>query len=131
MKAKFVGLILALTLLLAHCAVAQVTGKDDCKFDPNLPYQGERSDPATHDVDFSVVVTPPNHCKVLKVWLPEPQSDRGQQVLGLSQFSTFPQSVTPKIGRDPKFGNKFATAIDAPISEFFSEMKKGRSRGCP
>jgi len=43
--------------------------------DPNLPYQAERASPVTYDVDFLVVVTPPYHATILKVWLPLPQSD--------------------------------------------------------
>lgn len=74
---------------------------------PDLPYKADRSNPVTHDVDFSVIVTPPYHCKVLRVWFPVPQSDYAQQVKG-STFSTFPLNVEPEIATEPKFGNRFA-----------------------
>ena len=73
----------------------------------DLPYQAEARDPITHEVDFSAVVTPPYGCKVLKVWLPLPQSDAGQQI-DASRLSTFPDQVEPVIGVEPVFGNKFA-----------------------
>jgi transglutaminase-like putative cysteine protease len=75
--------------------------------DPDLPYQGKRSNPVTYQVDFSVVVTPPYHTKVLKVWLPLPPSDTVQQVSG-SELSTFPMDVKPKIGTEKLYGNRFA-----------------------
>jgi hypothetical protein len=52
----------------------------DPALDPALPYHAERSNPVTYDVDFSVVVTAPYDTRVLKVWLPMPPSDAGQQV---------------------------------------------------
>ncbi|HEX5104676.1 MAG TPA: transglutaminase domain-containing protein [Pirellulaceae bacterium] len=75
--------------------------------DPALPYQAERSSPVTYDVDFSVVVTPPYHTHVLKVWLPLPQSDAAQDV-SESRLSTFPLEVRPAIARETQFGNQFA-----------------------
>jgi hypothetical protein len=74
---------------------------------PTLPYQARRSDPVTYDVDFSVVVTAPARTKKLKVWLPLPQSDAGQEVTA-SDLSTFPVKVTPRTETEPAFGNKFA-----------------------
>lgn len=75
--------------------------------DPALPYTAQRSDPIVYDVDFSAVVTPPYQCKLLKVWLPIPQSDAGQEVES-QEISTFPMEVKPKIGTEPAFGNQFA-----------------------
>jgi transglutaminase-like putative cysteine protease len=72
-----------------------------------LPYRARRSDPVTHEVDFSVVVTAPYHTKVLKVWLPLPQSDAGQEI-SESELSTFPMEVMPKIAAEPVYGNRFA-----------------------
>jgi len=77
------------------------------KVDPDLPYQAKKSSPVTYDVDFVVTVTPPYHSKVLKVWLPLPQSDAGQEVAE-GELTTFPMRVKPKIGREVVFGNKFA-----------------------
>jgi transglutaminase-like putative cysteine protease len=75
--------------------------------DPALPYQAEKLSRISHDVDYSIVVTPPYHTKVLKVWLPLPQSDAGQQVSSRSLASS-PLTVEPQIGSEPVFGNKFA-----------------------
>jgi transglutaminase-like putative cysteine protease len=75
--------------------------------DPNLPYQAKRSNPVTYDVDFSVVVTPPYHTKILKVWLPLPQSDAGQEVTE-GELSSFPMEVTPRLASEKVYGNKFA-----------------------
>jgi transglutaminase-like putative cysteine protease len=75
--------------------------------DPNLPYQARRANPVTYDVDFSVVVTAPYHTKLLKVWLPLPQSDAAQQVEE-GGITTFPMKVQPAVAKEPVFGNKFA-----------------------
>jgi transglutaminase-like putative cysteine protease len=77
------------------------------RLDAGLPYRAERSNPVTHEVDFRVVVTPPYHTKLLKVWLPLPQSDAGQEIMD-SQLTTFPIEVTPRIGNEPVYGNRFA-----------------------
>jgi transglutaminase-like putative cysteine protease len=73
----------------------------------SLPNLARRSDGVSHEVDFSVVVTPPYHTKVLKVWLPLPQSDAGQEVEG-SELSAFPMDVKPQIAAEPVYGNRFA-----------------------
>jgi transglutaminase-like putative cysteine protease len=75
--------------------------------DPDLPYQAHRSNPVTYEVDFSVVVTPPYKCKVLKVWLPLPTSDMGQSV-SENKLTTFPIVVEASVGTEPVYGNKFA-----------------------
>ena len=41
---------------------------------------GQVDDFIQHEIDFSVIVTPPYHCKVLKVWLPIPQDDAAQHI---------------------------------------------------
>jgi hypothetical protein len=74
---------------------------------PDQPYQARRSNPVTYDVDFSVVVTPPYKAQTLKVWLPIPQSDFGQEVSD-SQLSSFPIRLEPQIASEPVYGNKFA-----------------------
>jgi transglutaminase-like putative cysteine protease len=61
----------------------------------------------TYEVDFSAVVTPPYHTKVLKVWLPIPQPDSIQQISG-SELTTFPEQVVPQVATEPVYGNKFA-----------------------
>jgi transglutaminase-like putative cysteine protease len=72
-----------------------------------MPYTGRTSSPVTYAVDFSAVVTPPYHAKVLKLWMPVPQSDAIQTVTE-GEFSTFPMKVEPKIGVEKVYGNKFA-----------------------
>jgi len=80
---------------------------DGSNLNPNTPYQAVRSNPVTYDVDFSAVVTPAYKGKVLKVWLPMPQTDAGQEVTEIS-LDSFPVSIVPKIGTEKVFGNKFA-----------------------
>ena len=70
-------------------------------------YQPIRSNPVVYDVDFHAVVTPPYKCKSLKVWLPIPQNDSGQEVTE-GTFESFPVAVTPQISTEKTFGNKFA-----------------------
>jgi transglutaminase-like putative cysteine protease len=74
---------------------------------PDAPYQAKRGSPVTYEVDFSVVVTPPYKAEVLKVWLPIPQSDFGQEV-GEGELSSFPIRIKPQIAAEPQYGNKFA-----------------------
>jgi transglutaminase-like putative cysteine protease len=99
------ALLAGLSALLALAAALAAEPK--AELDPALPYQAKRSDPVTYDVDFSVVVTPPYHTKVLKVWLPLPQTDAGQEVTE-GELSAFPAAVKPKVGTEEVYGNKFA-----------------------
>ena len=100
------GSVFAFAILLLH-PLALCAQEAPLKLDSNLPYQAERLTPVTYDVDFSVVVTPPSKTKVLKVWLPLPQTDGAQEVLA-SELTSFPMSVEPRIDRESVFGNKFA-----------------------
>lgn len=75
--------------------------------DPSLAYQATRSNPVTYEVDFSAVVTAPYKTKVLKVWLPLPQTDSAQEVTE-GELTTFPMEVRPAVGTEPVFGNKCA-----------------------
>jgi transglutaminase-like putative cysteine protease len=75
--------------------------------DPDRPYQAQRSNPVTYDVDFSVVVTPPYKTKLLRVWLPMPPSDAGQEVTE-GELSSFPLDVRPTIAAEETYGNRFA-----------------------
>lgn len=77
------------------------------KLEVEFPCQAERSNPVTHEVDFSVVITPPYHCETLRVWLPLPPSDDTQEISG-SKLSTFPMRAEPQIAQEPIFGNRFA-----------------------
>ena len=99
---------LAIALAMMTCICLQsVRAAEQITPNPSLPYQAARSNPVTYDVDFSAVVTPPYKGKVLKVWLPMPQSDFGQEVTEIS-LDTFPTAVAPKIGAEKAFGNTFA-----------------------
>ncbi len=96
-----------LSLLLALATAPVFRGAANEKKDvpdPKQPYQAERSNPVTYEVDFSTIVTPPYKTKVLKVWLPLPPSDAGQEVEE-KELTSFPMSVTPKIAEEPMFGN--------------------------
>ncbi|MFH1303150.1 MAG: transglutaminase domain-containing protein [Planctomycetota bacterium] len=95
-------LFLLLPLSLSH---AQTQTRE--LLTPDAPYIAQKSDPVTHSIDFSIVVTPPYHCKVLKVWVPVPQTDFAQEIQE-SQFSTFPNDVKPQINNEPIYGNRFA-----------------------
>jgi hypothetical protein len=86
---------------------AAATNACAADLNPELPYQATRDNAVTYDVDFSVVVTPPNNAKVLKVWIPIPQTDFGQEVLN-SELTSFPLNVAPQIGTESEYGNKFA-----------------------
>lgn len=99
-------LVLSALLTLAGWPAA---GKETAKPapDPNRPYQAHKSNPVTYDVDFAVVVTAPYHTKKFKVWLPMPQSDAAQEVAE-GGLTTFPMKVTPRVGKEPVFGNQFA-----------------------
>ncbi len=77
------------------------------RLSPDLPYLAQKTNPVTYQVDFAVVVTAPAHTKLLKVWLPLPQTDAAQEVVEKT-LTSFPLQVTPKIAEEPVFGNKFA-----------------------
>lgn len=74
---------------------------------PTAAYQGTKSNSVTYQVDLSAVVTPPYKCKVLKIWMPIPPSDSIQEV-SISEFTSFPLKVEPKIGQETVHGNRFA-----------------------
>lgn len=75
--------------------------------DPKQPYSATRSDPVACDIDFRVIVTAPQNTKKLRVWIPVPQSDKGQEVTP-GVFTTFPTDVKPSINNEEVFGNTFA-----------------------
>lgn len=71
--------------------------------DPELPYTAHRSDPVVYDVQFDVVFTPPHGSRQVRVWLPAPQSDAGQEVSG---YATDPAAAS--LGSEPLYGNRLA-----------------------
>lgn len=75
--------------------------------DPAQPYTAVRSEPVAYDIDFRVIVTALQNTKKLRVWVPVPQSDRGQEVKP-GAFTTFPADVVPSLHTEPVFGNTFA-----------------------
>ena len=97
----------AFVVLVVLAATSTVRAAEPGRIDPDLPYQAMRSNPVTYEVDFSAVVTPPYKGKVLKVWLPMPQTDVGQEVTEIS-LDAFPVAVVPRIGAEKTFGNRFA-----------------------
>src|SRR5690606_6744941 len=89
-------------LLAAFTPASGLAAEDDppaetrkSTYDPEQPYEAVRSNPVTYQVDFSVVVTAPHHTEKLKVWLPIPLSDAGQEVSN-SELQTFPMQVEPQ-----------------------------------
>ncbi len=98
--------VLSTVALLVSSPVARGAATD-LNLDPQQPYQAERTNAVIYDGDFSAVVTPPYKCKVLKVWLPLPQSDFGQEVTE-GELSTFPIKIEPAVSDEKMFGNRFA-----------------------
>ena len=77
------------------------------QLDPAQPYTATRSNPVTYDIEFKAVVTAPQGTKVLRVWVPVPQDDRGQEI-AKSEWDAFPASIEPGFHTEPVFGNRFA-----------------------
>lgn len=98
----------ALILLVRFASGEERPGeKNSIPLDPAQPYSAIKLNPITYAADCSVIVTPPYKTKLLKVWIPIPPSNGGQ-VVSASEFTTFPQEVKPKIGREKMYGNQFA-----------------------
>jgi transglutaminase-like putative cysteine protease len=94
------------SLVLGLILSSPVVGAE-AELDANLPYQARRQNPVTYDVEMVVTVAAPYHTKCLKVWLPMPQSDVGQEITP-GTLSVFPMKVDPKIATEKNFGNTFA-----------------------
>ena len=97
---------------LSLCAIVLLSvgssfAAEPASLDPALPYSAERVNSVTYDVDYTVVVTAPYKTKLLRVWVPVPPSNVGQEVLGQT-WSTFPDDLAPQIAAESKFGNRFA-----------------------
>ncbi|QJW94272.1 transglutaminase-like domain-containing protein [Frigoriglobus tundricola] len=93
-----------LALLALALVPRTVTAADP---DPNQPISATRSDPVVYDIDFRVIATAPQNTKTLRVWVPVPPSDKGQEVKA-GTFSTFPVEVKPTAHTEAVFGNTFA-----------------------
>lgn len=96
-----------LKLTVAATVLAEGPASGDEKLSPTQAYQAERTDAVVYDIDYSVIVTPPYKTKLLRVWLPIPPSDFGQE-FSASRIETFPAEVRPQIGDEPLYGNRFA-----------------------
>jgi hypothetical protein len=96
-------------IAIAVFAVLPVGADDEQRprLDPDMPYEAQRLNPITYDVEFVVTVTPPHRTKLLRVWLPLPPSEVGQKVSG-SELTTFPGDVPPRVLTENRFGNRFA-----------------------
>jgi transglutaminase-like putative cysteine protease len=105
--ARFYIPLLLTVSCLAPLASPRAEAPAKVALDPALPYQARRSDPVSYDVEFVATVTAPYHTKKLRVWLPLPQSDVGQEVRE-GEMSTFPVRVEPRVGTEGVFGNRFA-----------------------
>jgi transglutaminase-like putative cysteine protease len=88
-------------------AATQLQAAERVMWDPAQPYSAERSSPVTYDTELVVTVTPPAKTQLLKVWMPIPLNDQGQDVSS-SEFTTFPERVQPQFNTEPVFGNRFA-----------------------
>jgi transglutaminase-like putative cysteine protease len=104
---RLVPLLVLLPTLGLLPLAASPAAADRTALDPDAPYTARKTNPVTYDVDFSVVVTAPARTKVLKVWLPLPQSDAGQEVEE-KELGSFPVQVKPQVCREQTFGNTFA-----------------------
>ena len=93
--------------LLCAGRVAQRRASEKTRPRSGPAVSGHDARPVTYQVDLSAVVTPPYKCKVLKVWMPVPPSDKVQQVTD-SRFTTFPMKVEPRIDAEKTYGNRFA-----------------------
>ena len=96
-----------LLYLLCLSPVMLLSAADTAQLDPAQPYSAERRDPVTYDAELVVTVTAPYKTKLLKVWMPIPPSDVGQQVIS-SEITTFPDEVAAQISSESVFGNRFA-----------------------
>lgn len=77
------------------------------ELDPAQPYTATRSDPVTYDIDFRAIITAPQNTQKLRVWIPIPPTDKGQEVKQ-GTFTTFPADVKPTLHTEAVFGNTFA-----------------------
>lgn len=110
MKVRTICWTSIVTCLLAIAANQTLTADTlvpMLRLDPNLPYQAERANSVSYDVDFAVIVTAPHHTQKLRIWLPLLPSDVGQEVEP-GVVTTFPIKVQPQIGTEKVYGNRFA-----------------------
>lgn len=96
-----------LLIILGMVILSFTTGQAAEPLTPGQPYTARPVSRVSHSAELVVTITAPYKTKLLRVWVPVPQSDSAQTVQR-SDFSTFPVTVEPQIATEPVFGNKFA-----------------------
>jgi hypothetical protein len=96
-----------IAVLLGLCILGLAENVTASTLDVEQPYSAERSNPVTYNAELMITVTAPYKAKQLRVWLPIPPSNFGQQLLS-SDIETFPDEVKPALETEPVFGNRFA-----------------------
>ncbi|MBL4885664.1 MAG: transglutaminase domain-containing protein [Planctomycetaceae bacterium] len=97
-------LLLCCFLLLNACFPEYVHAQT---LTSDVDYKATLGPVRTVEVEFAAIVTAPYHTKILKVWMPLPQSDVAQKISDRS-FHVFPGDVKPSISSEKKYGNRFA-----------------------
>lgn len=92
-------------LLLSVVLAGRASAGDSV--DVNQPYSAEQSNPVTWDGELVFAITAPYKTKLLRIWIPIPQSDAAQ-TLEQSEFNTFPADIRPSLNSETVFGNRFA-----------------------
>ena len=90
---------------LLHSLACSVQADEILKV--SQPYSAELSNPVEWDGELIFTITAPYKTKLLRVWIPVPPSDVVQQVR-LTEFSTYPVEVKPRMETEETFGNTFA-----------------------
>jgi transglutaminase-like putative cysteine protease len=98
---------LLLCLIWIAFGIQTAAAVEPSRLDPAQPYSAERQNPVTYDAELVVTVTAPYKTKLLKVWMPIPPSDHGQELLS-SSITTFPDEMKAQVHTEPLFGNRFA-----------------------
>lgn len=88
-------------LLLAALGVAAP------ELDPVQEYKAVRSQPVSYEIEFKAIITAPQATKSLRVWVPVPLDDKGQEI-AQSRWDTFPVETEPTFHTESVFGNRFA-----------------------
>lgn len=84
-----------------------ITAQAEELLDVTQPCSAELSNPVEWDGELIFTITAPYKTKLLRVWIPVPPSDVAQQVR-LTEFSTYPVDVQPRIETEATYGNTFA-----------------------
>jgi transglutaminase-like putative cysteine protease len=107
LKARPVSLSTAAIFCLLPLTWFRCSVQADELVDVSQPYSAELSNPVEWDGELIFTITAPYKTKLLRVWIPVPPSDAIQEVR-LTEFSTYPVDVKPRLETEPTFGNTFA-----------------------